>query len=623
MKKNIVLFFITLISFNLCKSQTFTQTTDSIPMRDGKKLAADIYVPSTPGIYPVILVQTPYNRLYYRIHQPLGLGSLPDLPYALVVVDWRGFYGSASAMVATPDRGKDGYDVVEWIATQTWSNGKIGTWGPSALGKIQFQTAKENPPHLTCCVPLVSGCQFSYSEYFPGGVYRKEYVDQLDNLGFGLSTFLLNNPFYSNTWQYVENANYYPQSIQVPTYMIGGWYDHNVELMMQLFSGIQTLSPVAVQNKHKLMMGPWAHGGFGTAQVGTCTQGQLTYDEACGWSDSLALRFFDYHLRNIANNWETEPAIKYFQMGENTWQSAATWPPTGTTPIKLYFNSNNQLSRDLPTSANDSAVIVYDPRDPSPTVGGSTLRQDLDQGPYDQAPVVEMRNDILTFTTPALSENVVMKGSERVHLFVKSNRPDTDFSIRLTDVYPDGRSMLLADNIQRMRFRNGFRTTDTASMQPNAVYEIDIDIHDLAITFVAGHKIRIDITSANYPRYDNNLNNGGAMYTAGDTLIATNTVFLSNTKASFVELPLISYPSAITDNFATNSPFILYPNPVAETFSITGLDYSEINLYNLSGTKLLSLKRSEYYDLRTLPAGVYFVEVIGDGGVYWRKLVKG
>jgi putative CocE/NonD family hydrolase len=310
-------------------------------------------------------------------------------------------------------------------------------------------------------------------------------------------------------------------------------------------------------------------------------------------------------------------------MGENTWQSAATWPPTGTTPIKLYFNSNNQLSRDLPTSANDSAVIVYDPRDPSPTVGGSTLRQDLDQGPYDQAPVVEMRNDILTFTTPALSENVVMKGSERVHLFVKSNRPDTDFSIRLTDVYPDGRSMLLADNIQRMRFRNGFRTTDTASMQPNAVYEIDIDIHDLAITFVAGHKIRIDITSANYPRYDNNLNNGGAMYTAGDTLIATNTVFLSNTKASFVELPLISYPSAITDNFATNSPFILYPNPVAETFSITGLDYSEINLYNLSGTKLLSLKRSEYYDLRTLPAGVYFVEVIGDGGVYWRKLVKG
>ena len=561
--------FTILISITLCKSQTFIQTTDSIPMRDDKKLAADIYVPSTPGQYPVILVQTPYNRLYYRINQPLGLGSLAGLPYALVVVDWRGFYGSASAMVATPDRGKDGYDIVEWIATQTWSNGKIGTWGPSALGKIQFQTAKENPPHLTCCVPLVAGCQFNYSEYFPGGVYRKEYVDQLDNLGFGLSTFLLNNPFYSNTWQYVENANYYPQSIQVPTFMIGGWYDHNVEMMMQLFGGIQTLSPVAVQNKHKLMMGPWAHGGFGTAQVGTCTQGQLTYDEACGWSDSIALRFFDFHLRNIANNWETEPAIKYFQMGENTWQSTTTWPPTGTTPIKLYFNSSNQLSRDLPASANDSAVIVYDPRDPSPTVGGSTLRQDLDQGPYDQAPVVEMRNDIVTFTSPILSENVVMKGTGRVHLFVKSNRPDTDFSIRLTDVYPDGRSMLLADNIQRMRFRNGFRTTDTASMQPNAVYEIDIDIHDLAITFVAGHKIRVDITSANYPRYDNNLNNGGDMYTAGDTLIATNTIFLSNTKASFVELPLISYPSAIADNYATNDQFILYPNPITESFSIT------------------------------------------------------
>ncbi len=144
MKKIIILFFITLIFINLCKSQTFIQTTDSIPMRDGKKLAADIYLPSTPGTYPVILVQTPYNRLYYRINQPLGLGSLTGLPYALVVVDWRGFYGSASAMVANPDRGKDGYDIVEWIATQTWSNGKVGTWGPfCAWKKSNFKPLKK------------------------------------------------------------------------------------------------------------------------------------------------------------------------------------------------------------------------------------------------------------------------------------------------------------------------------------------------------------------------------------------------------------------------------------------------------------------------------------------------
>lgn len=622
MKKIALTIFTALIFISLCKSQTFVQTTDSIPMRDGKKLAADIYLPSTPGTYPVILVQTPYNRLYYRINQPLELGSLAGLPYALVVVDWRGFYGSAAAMVATPDRGKDGYDIVEWIATQTWSNGKIGTWGPSALGKIQFQTAKETPPHLTCCAPLVAGPQFNYMEYFPGGVYRKEYVDQLDNLGFGLSAFLLANPFYSTTWQYVESANFYPQSINVPTFMVGGWYDHNVEVMMQLFTGLQTSSPVAVRNQHKLMMGPWAHGGFGTAQVGTCTQGQLTYNEACGWSDSLALRFFDYYLRDSANGWNSEPVVRYFQMGENTWQATSTWPPTGTTPIKLFFNETSSLTPSLPASATASANITYDPHNPSPTVGGSTLRNDLQQGPYNQAPVVESRNDILIFTTPALSENVVMKGTGRVHLFVSSNRPDTDFGYRLTDVYPDGRSMLLVDNIQRMRFRNGFLTSDTASMQPGTVYEIDINIHDLANTFLAGHKIRIDITSSNYPRFNNNLNNGGAMYTSGDTLTATNTVYFSNNKASFVELPLISYPSSIADLFATNGDFTLFPNPATESFSVTGEDYTKIDVYNLNGVKLFSKKRSESYDLHTLPAGVYFVEIFGNGGICRRKLVK-
>jgi len=623
MKK--IYFFISLflIFINLGYSQSLVQTVDSIPMRDGKKLAADIYIPSTPGQYPVILVQTPYNRLYYRINQPLGLGSLTGLPYALVVVDWRGYYGSAAAMVANPDRGKDGYDVVEWIATQSWSNGKIGTWGPSALGKIQFQTAKENPPHLNCAVPLVAGPQFNYLEYFPGGVYRKEYVDQLDNLGFGLATTLLNNPFYNSTWQYAEAANFYPQSINIPLFMVGGWYDHNVEVMMQMFSGVQTNSPAAVRSKHKLMMGPWAHGGFGTAQVGTCDQGELTYNEACGWSDSLALRFFDYYLRNSFNGWELEPVVRYFQMGENMWQQTTTWPPTGTTPIKLFFNENNSLTPSLPSSASASATITYDPHNPSPTIGGSTLRNDLLQGPYNQATLVESRNDILIYTSPILTQNVVLKGSGRVHLFVSSDRPDTDFGYRLTDVYPDGRSMLLVDNIQRMRFRSGFHTTDTASMQNGQVYEIDIPIRDLANTFLSGHRIRIDITSSNYPRFDNNLNNGGKMYTAGDTLTANNIIYLNSARASFVELPLISYIVGLNDNEPKETQFQIIPNPVNESFSISNESYSEINLYNINGVKIFNQQKSERYNLYFLPAGVYFVEIIGDGGVYWRKLVKG
>jgi putative CocE/NonD family hydrolase len=135
--------------------------------------------------------------------------------YNFVIADWRGFYGSASAYVANYNRGLDGYDLVEWIAQQTWSNGKIGTWGPSALGKIQYQTAKENPPHLTCCVPIVAFPQMTYQEYYPGGVYRTEYVQQLDNLGYGLSPWLLANPFYNFQWQYVESTTNYPSAIKV------------------------------------------------------------------------------------------------------------------------------------------------------------------------------------------------------------------------------------------------------------------------------------------------------------------------------------------------------------------------------------------------------------------------
>lgn len=603
-------------------AQSYIQTTDSIPMRDGKKLAADIYLPSSTGQFPVILVQTPYNRLFYRINQPLGLGSLPGLPYALVVVDWRGYYGSANAMVANPDRGKDGYDIVEWISSQPWSNSKIGTWGPSALGKIQYQTAKENPPHLTCAAPLVAGPQFNYSEYFPGGVFRKEYVDQLDNLGFGLSTFLLANPYYSNLWQYVENQNYYPQSIQIPMFMIGGWYDHNVEVMMQMFEGLKTSSPVGVRAKHKLMMGPWAHGGFGTAQVGTCNQGELVYNEACKWSDSLSLRFFDYYLRNIDNNWEQEPIVRYFQMGENTWQQTPSWPPTGTSQIKLYLNNEGVLSSSPPTSMKDSSIILYDPRNPSPTVGGATLRSDLQQGPYNQAPSVENRNDILTFTTPLLSQNVVLKGNGRVHLFVSSDRTDTDFATRLTDVYPDGRSMLLTDNIQRMRFRNGYSTNDTVSMLQNHTYEVDIQIPDLAITFLAGHKIRIDITSSNYPRFDNNLNNGSTMYVAGDTMIATNVVHFSSTKASFIELPLESYPLSIYEANNIENEHMIFPNPIESIFSINDLDYTTINIYNIDGKKQFSQSKSPNYDISSLNSGIYFLEINSIHGRVMKKIIK-
>lgn len=255
------LFFLVFLLTTICLHTQFLQPfVKQIPMRDGKWLAADCYVHATSGSvkYPTILIQTPYNRLLYRLGLPLGVGmNFDSCSYAFVIVDWRGFYGSTSAAVPNPDRGKDGYDVIEWIVNQPWSNGKVGTWGPSALGKIQYMTARENHPSHVCAVPVVAAPQNLYLDYFPGGVYRKEYVDQLDALGYGMSPLLLGHPYYDTYWQIAEWLSYYPQDIHIPMFLIGGWFDHNIQLMLDFFTALQSQSDATVRVKHKFLIGPW------------------------------------------------------------------------------------------------------------------------------------------------------------------------------------------------------------------------------------------------------------------------------------------------------------------------------------------------------------------------------
>jgi len=401
---------ITLSGLRSVHGQLLSPVVDSIPMRDGKKLLADVYLPAPNDTFPVILVQTPYNRLAYRFTEvPLFVYQVSAMSYAMVIVDWRCFYGSASACATGAKRGEDGYDAVEWIAAQPWCNGKVGTWGPSALGKVQYQTAREQPPHLVCGVPLVAGSQFNYQEYFPGGAARTEFIEQLDGLGFGLSTFLYANTVHNFAWTIAENDSWYPNQIAVPMLLIGGWYDHNVTVMLDLFTGLHSQSPPAVRNDHRLLMGPWAHGGFGPTHVGSSQQGELFYPAAEGWSDSLAIRFFDYWLRNVPNGWGSSPVVQYFQTGENQWQNAPQFPPTGVTDDTLFLHQNGSLLTNPPSTSGTFSTISYDPRDPSPTYGGATLRQDLLQGPYDQSDTVESRQDVLLFTSPFIGQAIEFK----------------------------------------------------------------------------------------------------------------------------------------------------------------------------------------------------------------------
>ncbi|MCH8902551.1 MAG: CocE/NonD family hydrolase [Bacteroidetes bacterium] len=555
-------------------TQVLSPNVDSILMRDGKKIAADIYLPDTVNTWPTILIQTPYNRLLYRFGLPLGVGlDLDSSKYAYVIIDWRCFYGSINACVASPQRGEDGFDIIDWIALQSWSDGKVGTWGASALGKIQYKTAKEKPPALVCCVPLVAGSQFDYLEYFPGGAARTAYIEQLDALGFGLSSILYANPHYNLLWQITEAAAMYPVDIEVPNLMIGGWYDHNVELMMELFEELRTNSPA--KNDHRLLMGPWVHGGTGVAYVGSSVQGELNYPAAAGWSDSLALVFFDYWLRSQSNGWGSSPIIQYFQMGEDQWDNTPSWPPAGTNMENFYLHSDGSMHTGTHTNGTDSLTFTYNPNNPSPTHGGPTLNQALNQGPYDQSNTVESRNDILIFTTPIQNQDVILKGKPEIQLFVGADMLDTDFAVRLTDVYPDGRSMLLADDIFRMRFRLGYTVNDTTHMNSGVVYEINLTLPDIAHTFVQGHSIRLDITGSNYPRFNRNMNTGGEMYPggSGDSLInpnvANNIVYLNNFYPSRLKLPLDGY-------FSIEDPSIppdyldlqIYPNPSGADFTV-------------------------------------------------------
>ncbi len=607
----------------------------SIPMRDGKFLAADIYLPNGDSLpRPTILIQTPYQKNFYHLlGLPLGVGNgINTSPFNFVIVDWRCFYGSAAACTTSINRGQDGYDCVEWIAQQPWSNDSTGTWGPSALGIIQFQTAKENPPHLTCCVPIVAGMRTDYQRYFPGGVYRTEYVQMLDALGYGLSTLLLAHPVHDIYWTVAEASSFYPSSINVPMFMMGGWYDHATEELLESFEGIRTQSAIDVRSKQKLLMGPWTHNTTSGAPLNV---GQLVYPEAVNASDSLARKFFEYYLLNQPNGWNNRPVVEYFQMGENTWKNDVSWNNSGLSNFNLFFHANGNLDLNVPASSTDAMQITYDPHDPSPTVGGPTLLNTLNQGPYDQQSLVESRSDLLSFSTLPLTQDVVMRGRPVAHLKVSSDKTDTDFSIRLTDVYPDGRSMIVLDGIRRMRFRNGYTANDTSTIVAGNIYPLDINLFaNTAITFLAGHKIRVDVTSSNYPRFDSNLNNGQTMYVAGDTLTAQNTIYVNSSNASYITLPLENFPDAINTVDASND-IIIYPNPCSSKLAIRSLQFvmESISIYNslgelvlVQGTPFESIALPTansplpvYFDVHLLPGGLYFVRIVSSKGTVTKR----
>ena len=611
----------------------FTWTEVGVPVRDGATLAADLYSIDTSVAKPVILIQTPYNKNLYRITTQLPPQAGSSLPldtasFNYIILDWRGFFGSRNSAKLGYDRGLDGYDAVEWIAEQRWCNGKVATWGPSALGAIQFQTARHHPPHLVCAVPMVKDFKTQYTNYYYGGEFRKSHVNALQRLGFFTTNLILDHPTNDLFMRAIETNTDTPEEFAVPMLMIGGWFDHYPDDVLRAFHDIVERSDPSVRDQHKLIFGPWTHSGIDKSE-----QGELEYPHAT-ISNVATLQFFHHYLLNADNLWPTKPHIQYYQLGANEWKASDNWftQVEETETTSLYLRSQERLSStDIGGPDFPPVTFRYDPHDPSPTHGGSffdPFNRDAAVGPFDQREVVESRDDRLIFSTPPLEKDVEVTGPVSVELFISSDREDTDIAVRLCDVYPDGRSMIMTQGIRRMRFREGFRPQDTSLLTPGEVYKVIVELQHLGITFKAGHQIRIIITGSNYPHFDVNPNTAEPLYESTDSVIATTSIYLAPEYPSRVILPTPRTSSVTEDQDKNKTSLTLSCSPnliqdvISVSFSLSKHSEVQFDLINTTGQQVRTL-RSKMLDEGNhtlkldLPAdissGMYFLSARTEG----------
>ena len=516
------------------------QTDVRIPMRDGQALAADVWLPAAPGRYPAVLIQTPYNRRGFRsVLQSRGERGIFDLEhYAFVVLDWRGFHGSKGAQVtgSRPRYGQDGFDAVEWIAAQSWSDGRVGTWGPSALGRVQFMTAVERPPHLVCCVPLVAAAGYSYDEFYADGLLREAHVNDLERLGFGALTSALALGDPTLVCRVLSRLPDRIERINVPAFVITGWYDISVPQELRTFEALRGRAGEVAQANSKMLVGPWHH-----TAVGRAAQGALRYDGAEGESDRMARLFLDYWLRDRKDNgWADVALLRWWQMGEAGWLTANDPPGPKTTPASLYLHADGLLSAEKPRTGEPSRTYVSNPTNPVPTIGGANLPsvspRDPQPGPQDQREL-EARDDVLVYTTGVVREPLRLFGSVTLTLSFAVDQRDATFAARLCEVHPDGRSMLICDGATRAKYRSG--PERALSVSPGQTYEATVLLPPTAITIATGHRLRVSVAGSKYPRFQLNDHSGEDAFHLERAVPVTCTISHDPTHPSTLSVPIL------------------------------------------------------------------------------------
>ncbi len=538
-----VLLFVLCIAPVAVRAAEPLKSVEMVSMRDGTKLSTAVYRPAgAEQPLPVILNRTPYGKFTAEMAK-----KYCDRGYVLVSQDLRGRFDSeGSDAVAFHNDGwstrRDGHVTIDWIVKQKWCNGKVATAGGSALGITQNMLAPDAPEALKAQQVIVAASNLYSQVAYQGGAWRKELAETwLEQTRFdpqSLETYLA-HPRYDDFWAEMNPEAQAPR-VKAPAIFIGGWYDIFSQGTLNSFATIHNNGAPPAKGNCRLIMGPTAHGGFNALKY---PENSRQLPEAAD-----ALRFFDFWLKGLDNGVPNDKPVHYYVMGDpedqsapgNYWRAADNWPPPST-QAPFYLHADNTLSPTPPTSADGKLTYQYDPKDPVRTIGGQNLF--ISKGPIDQSRV-EKRDDVLLFTTDVLAEPVEVTGRISARLYVSSDCPDTDFTVKLCDVYSDDRSMLVTDGILRARYREGFERE--TFLEPGIVYEISVDLWSTSLIFNKGHRIRVAVSSSNSPRFEPNPNTGKPFRADDETRVAANALHLSQTHPSAVLLPILSAPVGAT-----------------------------------------------------------------------------
>jgi uncharacterized protein len=505
-------------------------------MRDEVKLAADIYLPEGDGPWPVILMRTPY--LKGNMARGVGAVRYTDAGYAFVVQDVRGTGNSEGEYRPFYHDREDGYDSVEWAAAQSWSNGSVGMTGASAMGITANLAATTAPPSLVAAYVRVAPHLRFDEATFIGGVFKAaDSGGWLERQGAGDQVAdLKQRVLWDEEWEVRETAPNL-HNVRIPMYNDGGWYDIFAYGNVRNFMYLQQFGAFGAKQRQKLSMGPYGHGAL---------SGDLAYPgyDNLALSGDEEMRWFDYWLRGVDNSIMDEPAVRYYMMASsrkgahsdlNGWRTAEHWPPPNR-PTRIYLQPDLALSGTPPTADADPIEYKFDPDNPVPTIGGANLT--FDRGPMDQRAIGD-RDDYLRFQTAPLEAPLAITGHVKVELWVTTDGPDTDFVAKLVDVYADGYEAIVLDAPLRTRYRHGFRAEDVAMMTPGEPTLLVIDLWHTAITFEAGHRIALHVTSSSSPRFEVNDNSGTPPGEPADPRVAVNAVLASESYPSALVLPVM------------------------------------------------------------------------------------